>query len=167
MQPTPLKIPEQMRDAADRSVDQAKKTFQQFLDAARKAAAAAEGSAKSLGEKTTDINRRALAFVEEQIAASFDLAQRLVQARTIEEMAALQQKFLKRQMEGVASKTRTADLAEAQLVAARTQAMPPEPDTHSKVGRKKSTQSHLSKARIQKRPVAKSATKKSKRGGRK
>ena len=165
MQPTPFEIPKQMRDAADRSVDQARKAFQRFLDAARKAAAAAEGSAKSLGEKTADINRQALAFVEGQIAASFDLAQRLAQARTIEEMAALQEEFLRRQMEAVASKTRTADLAEAELVAARTQAIPPEP--HTQVGSKKSTQSHPSRARSQKRSAPKSATKKSKRGGRK
>lgn len=166
MQPTPFEIPEQMRDATDRSVDQAKKAFQQFLDAARKGAASAEGSAKSLGEKTADIKRETLAIVEGHIAASFDLAQRLAQARTFEEMTALQQGFLKRQMETVASKTRTADLAEAQPIAARTQAMPSKPRTHSKVGPKKSTQPNPSKARSQKRSAPKSATKKSKRGGR-
>jgi hypothetical protein len=164
MQPTPFEIPEQMRNATDRSVVQAKKAFQQFLDAAGKAADAAEGSVKSIGETTADIKRETLAFVEGHIAASFDLAQRLAQARTVEEMAALQHAFLKRQMETVASKTRTADLAEAQPVAQQTQAMPPKPRTHSKVRPK---QTNPSRARNQKQSAPKLATKKSKRSGRK
>jgi phasin len=87
-----------MREIADRSVDQAKKAFTQFLDATEKAVVAAESSAKSLGASAADVNRQALAFVEQNMAASFDLAQKLVQARTIEEMTALQQEYFKRQM---------------------------------------------------------------------
>jgi phasin len=98
MQSTRFEIPENMRQMADRSVDQAKKAFEQFLDATQKAVATAEGSAKSMREGTADVNRQALAFIEDNVAASFDFAQRLVQARTVEEMAALQQEFVKRQM---------------------------------------------------------------------
>jgi len=102
MQPTRFEIPQQMREAADKSVGQARKAFEQFLDATQKAVASAEGSAKSMGEGAADLSRQSLAFVEENIAASFDLAQRLVQARTVEEMAALQQEFLRRQMAAAA-----------------------------------------------------------------
>lgn len=98
MQPTRFEIPEQMRDLADKSVGQARKAFEQFLDATQKAMATAEGSAKTIGEGAADISRQSLAFVEENIAASFDLAERLVQARTAEEIAALQQEFVRRQM---------------------------------------------------------------------
>ena len=98
MQPTQFEIPEQMRDAAEKSVNQARKAFGQFLDAAQKAVAQAEGSAKSMGEGTADLSRQSLAYAEENVAASFDLAQRLVQARTVQEMAALQQEFLRRQV---------------------------------------------------------------------
>jgi phasin len=102
MQRTPFEIPEQMREAADRSVDQAKRAFEQFLDATQQAVAKAEGSARSLQEGVSDVNRQAMAFVEENVAASFDLAQRLVRARTVEEVAAIQQEFLSRQMQKVA-----------------------------------------------------------------
>ena len=102
MQRTPFEIPEQMREAADRSVDQAKRAFEQFLDATQQAVAKAEGSARSLQEGVSDVNRQAMAFVEENVAASFDLAQRLVRARTVEEVAAIQQEFLGRQMQKVA-----------------------------------------------------------------
>lgn len=102
MQPTRFEIPEKMREMADRSVDQAKKAFDQFLDATQKAVATAEGSAKSLRDGAADVNRQALAFIEDNLTASFDFAHRLVQARTVEEMAALQQEFVKRQMSAAA-----------------------------------------------------------------
>ena len=102
MLPPKIEIPEQMRVAADKSVSQARKAVEQLLDATQKALASAEGSAKSKGVKVDegagDLSRETLAFAEQNIATSFDLAQRLVQARTIEEMTALQQEFLRRQM---------------------------------------------------------------------
>ena len=44
------------------------------------------------------MSRQALAYVEENVAASFDFAHRIVQARTIEEIAALQKEFVAKQM---------------------------------------------------------------------
>ena len=102
MQRTPFDIPDQMRDAADKSVEQARRAFDQFIDATQKAVAKAEGSVKSIREGAADVNRQALAFVEENIAASFDLAQKLVRAHTVEEVAAVQQEFLQRQMAAAA-----------------------------------------------------------------
>ncbi len=98
MQVTPFDIPEQMRDAADKSVNQAKKAFDDFIDATQKAVANTEGSAQSLREGAADVNRQALAYVEENVAASFELAHRLVRARSVEEVAAIQQEFIQRQM---------------------------------------------------------------------
>jgi phasin len=102
MQRTPFDIPDQMRDVADKSVAEAKKAFDQFIDATQKAVAKAEGSAKSMREGAAEVSRQALAYVEENVAASLDLAQRLVQARTIEEVTALQQEYLRRQLAAAA-----------------------------------------------------------------
>jgi len=102
MQRTPFDIPENMRHAAEESVEQAKTAFNQFIEATQKAVAKAEGSAKSMREGAAEVNRQALAFVEGNVAASFELAQRIVQARTVEEVAALQQEFLRRQMAAAA-----------------------------------------------------------------
>ncbi len=87
-----------MRQAADRSVDQARAAFEQILDATHKAVAGAEGSAKTIGEGAADVGRQALAFAEENVAASFDLAQKLARARTLEEVTALQQEFVQSRM---------------------------------------------------------------------
>ncbi|HVY19327.1 MAG TPA: phasin family protein [Bauldia sp.] len=102
MQPTRFEIPEQIRQAAESSVKQARDAFEQVLDATQKAVAGVGGSAWSLGEGAADLQRQSLAYLEENIAASFDLAQRLVQARTLEEVAALQQEYLRRQMTALA-----------------------------------------------------------------
>jgi phasin len=101
MQPPRFEIPEQVREVADKSVGQARKAFEQFLDATQKAMATAETSARSVSEGAADISRQSLAFVEENVAASFDLAQRLVQARTPQEIAALQQEYIRRQMKAL------------------------------------------------------------------
>jgi phasin len=101
MQVTPFDIPEQMREAADKSVNQAKKAFDDFIDATQKAVSKAEGSAQSLREGAADVNRQALAYVEENVAASFELAHRLVRARSVEEVAAIQQEFIQRQMKNL------------------------------------------------------------------
>lgn len=102
MQRTPFDIPDQMRQAADKSVEQAKKAFENFMDATQQAVARAEGTAKSMRDNVADANRQAMAFIEENVAASFDLARNLVRARTVEEVAALQQEFMRRQMAAAA-----------------------------------------------------------------
>lgn len=102
MQRTPFDIPDQMREAADKSVEQAKKAIGQYLDATQAAVAKAEGSARSVRDGAAEVGRQALAYVEQNVAASFDFAQRLVQARTVEEIAALQKEFLARQMASLA-----------------------------------------------------------------
>lgn len=101
MQRTPFEIPDQMREMADKSVEQARKAIGQYLDATQQAVAKAEGSAKSVRDGATEMSRQALAYVEENVDASFAFAQRLVQARTIEEIAALQKEFVTRQMAGL------------------------------------------------------------------
>lgn len=102
MPTTPFEIPDQMRDAADKSVEQAKKAFDDFLTATHTAVAKAENSAKSLSEGAADVNRQALALAEENVASAFDLAHRLVRARSVEEVALIQQEFVQRQMRNFA-----------------------------------------------------------------
>jgi phasin len=107
---TTFEIPEQMRAFADKSVDQAKKAFDDFMSATAKAVEKSETSAKSIQSGARDVNRQALAFLESNVAASFDFAQQLVRARTVEEIARIQQDFLQKQAEATQSQTR--DLAE-------------------------------------------------------
>jgi len=96
---TAFDIPEPMRAFADKSVDQAKKAFDDFMAATVKAVDKAETSAKSLQSGTQDLNRQAIGFVEANVASTFEFAQRLVRAKTLEEFGELQKEFLARQVE--------------------------------------------------------------------
>jgi phasin len=103
---TVFEIPEPMRVFADKSVDQARKAFDDFMTATVKAVDKAETSAKSLHAGAQDANRQALSFLEENVAASFAFAQKLVRAQTIEEFGEIQKDYLKRQMESAQSQTK-------------------------------------------------------------
>ena len=107
MKTTPFDIPEEMRNTAEKSVEQARKAFDEIVDATQKAVAQAEGSAQSLRESTADLNRQAWAFLEENVSSSFDLAARLARARTVEEVAAIQQEFISRQTRNLADQGRS------------------------------------------------------------
>ena len=102
MQRTTFDIPNQRRRAANDSIEQARKAIDQVMDATHKAVAKAEGSAMSMREGTADVQRQAMGFVEENIAASFDFAEKLVRARSVEEIVALQQDFVSRHMRSAA-----------------------------------------------------------------
>ncbi len=97
-QPTRFEIPDALREATDRTVDQARRAFDQFLEATHKAVSTAEGSTRTIGEGAADVSRQALAFAEENIAASFELAQKLARARTVEEVAALQKAYVEKRV---------------------------------------------------------------------
>ncbi|HVZ14373.1 MAG TPA: phasin family protein [Edaphobacter sp.] len=98
MQRTGFEIPEQMRRAADDRIAEARKAIEQVLEATEKALSQAAGSSKWMGEGAADVQRQAFAYLEENVGASFDLAQRLVHVRTVEELGAIQQEFVRRQM---------------------------------------------------------------------
>ncbi len=102
---TPFEIPEQMRHFADASVDQARSAFNEFVEATQKALSNAEGSARSAQVGAGDAGRQALAFLEENVAATFDHAQRLVRARTLEELGNLQRDFIRHQFESLSSQS--------------------------------------------------------------
>ena len=102
---TPFQIPEQMRQFADSSVEQARSAFNDFVEATQKALSSAEGSARSAQLGAGDAGRQALAFLEENVAATFDHAQKLVRAKPLEEMGALQRDFLRHQFESLSSQS--------------------------------------------------------------
>lgn len=104
---TAFEIPESMRAFADKSVDQAKKAFDDYMNATVKAVAKAEHSAKSIQQGAQDANRKALTFLEENVAASFEFAQKMVRAKTLEEIGQIHQEFLRKQVETVQTQAKS------------------------------------------------------------
>ncbi|WP_428646937.1 phasin [Roseibium sp.] len=103
---TGFEIPEQMRDFAEKSVDQARKAFDDFMGATHKAVTNVEDSANAVQAGASDVNKKALTFAEEQVDAAFKFAQALVKADNVEDMMKLQQDYLRSQMENLGEQAR-------------------------------------------------------------
>ena len=91
-------IPSEMRDFAEKSVDQARKAFEGFVGAAQKAAGQADETASSVSSNAKAVGGKAIGFAEENIRAAFDHAQRLVRAKDVNEVLSLQSEYLRTQM---------------------------------------------------------------------
>ena len=86
--------PSQIIDLAEKNVEQAQGAFLGFIGAAQKATDAAE----SLPSSAKDAMAKAMSFAENNVNATFDLAQKLVRAKDVSEVLALQSEFAKSQM---------------------------------------------------------------------
>ena len=110
-------VPTQMRQFAEQSVEQAKKAVDGFLTAAQKTASTLETQANTAQSGAKDVREKVMGFAEENINNSFAFAQRLVRAKDIQEVMALQQEFLKQQMQQMQSQAK--DLGTSAVQAAK------------------------------------------------
>ncbi|KZM51647.1 phasin [Labrenzia sp. OB1] len=101
-----FEIPDQMREFADKSVDQARKAFDDFMGATQKAVSNVEDSASAVQAGAADVNKKALSYAEEHVDAAFQFAQQLVKADNLEDMMKLQQDYLRSQMENLGEQAR-------------------------------------------------------------
>ena len=85
----PQEIPPQIRDLAEKNVEQAREAFLGFMGAAQKAT----GATEVLPSAAKDTMTKAVSFAEENVKAAFDLAQKLVRAKDVQEIFALQTEF--------------------------------------------------------------------------
>jgi len=97
MTKTPYEIPPEMRDFAEKSVDQARKAFEGFVGAAQKAAGSVEGTAANVTSSAKEVGGKAMTYAQTNVNAAFDLAQKLVKAKDFNEVIALQTEFVKAQ----------------------------------------------------------------------
>lgn len=90
-------IPAEMRDFAEKSVEQARKAVDSFLSAARRTADTLESSANTAQASAKDVTRKTLSYAEQNLSAAFDHAQRLVRAKDVQEAIQLQSEFARSQ----------------------------------------------------------------------
>jgi phasin len=90
-------IPPEMRDFAEKSVEQARKAIDGFIGAAKKTADTLESSATTVQANAKDVSRKTFSYAEQNIAAAFDLAQRLVRAKDVQEAMQLQAEYVRSQ----------------------------------------------------------------------
>jgi phasin len=101
-----FEIPADMRKLAETSVAQAKQAFDGFMAAAQEAVARVEGQAAVAQAGASDMSKKAMTFAGQNMAASFAFAQKLAQARDVEEAMRLQADFIKAQMQALADQAK-------------------------------------------------------------
>lgn len=104
--PRNFEVPNEIREFADRSVEQARKAVDSMIDTAQKAGSLAETSARAMQDNASQMTSSAMQHAQANIKAAFDLAQGLAQARTIEEVTKLQGDFIKSQMVSLEAQAR-------------------------------------------------------------
>jgi phasin len=93
-----FEVPPQMREFAEKSVEQAKQAFDSFVAAAQHAVSTAETQAATARSGAKEAGELAMSFAERNITASFDFAQKLLQAKDAQEVLALHRDYVSGQM---------------------------------------------------------------------
>ena len=101
MAESPFQIPNEMRDFAEKSVDQARKAFEGFVAVAQKTVGSVEGAAASAQTNAKSAGSQVLGFAEHNVNAAFEFAQKLVKAKDPQEAFALQSAFVQKQFEAL------------------------------------------------------------------
>src|SRR5580698_7980666 len=89
MQPK-IEVPAELRDLAEKTIDQAEKAFGMFFDAAAK-------SMTSVPNPGTEVSKQALSFTEQNMKAAFEQARKLVHATDLQQAMQIQSEFLRSQ----------------------------------------------------------------------
>jgi phasin len=85
-----MQVPVQVREFAEKSMDQAEKAMSSFMDAASRSVA-------MVPAPMNDVAKQALAITDKNLKASFEHARKLMQAKDISEVMQLQSEFLRNQ----------------------------------------------------------------------
>ena len=95
MNAPPFDVSHDLRDFAERGVEQARKAFERFLSLARRTAGEVGGPGLG-GAKS--VAAHVLGYAEQNVNAAFDLAGKLVRAKDPQEVFAFQGEYVKSQI---------------------------------------------------------------------
>jgi phasin len=95
-------IPKDMRAMAEASVEQARKTFEKFLEGAQATAGTLEERGATVRAGAKDIGVKAIGYAEKNVQASLDYAQSLLHAKDLTEVMRLHSEFVQAQMRTLA-----------------------------------------------------------------
>jgi phasin len=93
-----FEVPVDLRDFAQKSVEQARKAFESFVSVAQKTADAVDSASANVRANVKTVSSQTLGYAEQNINAAFDLANKLVQAKDPQEAFALQSEYMKTQL---------------------------------------------------------------------
>ncbi len=119
-QNNPFEVPQQLRDLAEKNVEQARNSYTQFLDAMAKAAGM-WSSAIPQNDATAGfqaVQDRATRFAKQNAEACFNMAAELAAAKDIQDIMGIQSRYAQIQMQAYA--TQAQELSRLMMAAAPT-----------------------------------------------
>lgn len=94
-----FEIPSDMRKFAEQSVEQARQAFGGFINAAQQAVGDIEGRASMARAGARDVGEKAMTYAQQNIMASFEFAQKVLQARDVQDVMKLQAEYIQSQIQ--------------------------------------------------------------------
>ena len=91
-------MPNEVRAFVEQSVAHARTAFDGIAQAANQAVAQWQGQAEAARAGASEIAHKSMAYAEQNMEATFDFAQKLMQAKDPTEVMRLQSEYLKQQM---------------------------------------------------------------------
>lgn len=98
-----FEVPSEMRDFAEKSVEQARRAFDGFMGAAQRTVDTMENAGNTVQVSAKDATRRSFSYAEQNVTAAFELAQRLVRAKDMQEAVQIQSEFMRSQFNAMQS----------------------------------------------------------------
>jgi phasin len=92
-----MEIPAAMREMAERSVEQARAGYVQFMEMARQAQEMVSKSSDAVASSAREVQARALRYAQENMDSSFTFASDLARARDLREFLEIQQRYAQKQ----------------------------------------------------------------------
>jgi phasin len=91
-------VPPDMRKLAEQSLQQAKKTFEELMNATQRAVSSFEGHASTAQSTALELQRKVAGYSERNVAASLEYAQNLLRAKDAGEVMKIHADYMKNQM---------------------------------------------------------------------
>jgi phasin len=109
-------MPNEMRALMEQTVAHARTTFDGFMQAANKAIGQFEGNAEAARSGANEIAHKSMAYAEQNMAATFAFAHKLMQAKDASDLMALQSEFLSRQVQTLSTQVQDLGQSAAKIV---------------------------------------------------
>ena len=97
---------EKMREMAQTTLDKAKEAVSKYMAESQKMRDKTDSTMRASYSSAKEMNEKAVAFAEANVRTGFELAERLLQAKDPQEIAAIYQNHLKQQMENITAQFR-------------------------------------------------------------
>jgi len=109
-------MPNEVRAFVEQSVAQARTAFDGIVNAANEAVSQWQGQAQAARAGASEIAHKSMAYAEQNMAATFDFAQRLMHAKDPTEVLRLQSEYVARQMQTLSVQAQELGQSAAKIV---------------------------------------------------